>query len=280
MSIFRNIIASMQKRREIFDGFPNSIHLESEQQKRMVRADGKYLYVKDISKDKKSGIVVGEQGEYRTSMSSCSCLDFQKRRQPCKHMYKLAFVTGRMNPDQYYQGDYKFKYYSRNIVPDNFRSDTAFADHMSVNKYSVQVIYKFTHRIQKKTIYASSEEEVTHVLAEENGIPVLSIEKELYVLPTDHQIIYAVSQGIEIPEGCCKEDLTALLERYEEDEGRKGGMPDKALVEFGKKQRIPFSLLSDEPMTIKKIYQGLDDRKQVAFMLACMDKSLDRKSVV
>ena len=36
MSIFRNIIASMQKRREIFDGFPNSIHLESEQQKRMV----------------------------------------------------------------------------------------------------------------------------------------------------------------------------------------------------------------------------------------------------
>lgn len=273
MTIFRNIITSMQRRREIFDGFPNSIHSEAEQQKRMIRADGKYLYVKDISKDQRSGIVVGEEGEYQTSLSSCSCPDFQKRKQPCKHMYKLAFVTGRMDPDKYYHGDYKFKYYSRNIVPDNYRSDTAFADHMSVNKYSVQVINKYTRRIRKKTIYASSEEEVTHVLYEENGIPALGITREFYSLPTDHQIIYAVSQGIDIPEGCCKEDLTALLERYEEDEGRKGKMPDKTLVEFGKKQRIPFSLLSDETMTIKRIYQGLDGSKQVAFMLACMDKS-------
>ena len=192
-------------------------------------------------------------------------------------MYKLAFVTGRMDPDKYYHGDYQFKYCYRNIVPDNFRSDTAFADHMSVNKNVITAIYKQTHKKRRRTIYATSEEEALSIISGEYELPVLSITKELYRTPTDHQIIYAVSQGVSIPKGCCEEDLTALLDRCEEDEDWRARMPDKTLVDFGKKQRIPFSLLNDEPMTIRRIYQELDGKDQIAFMLACMYKSLKHK---
>lgn len=274
MGIFHNLVTSFQKKREIFEGFPNSIHAEEEQQSRMVSADGKYLYVKDISKDQKSGTVVGEHGIYQTSMRECSCPDFQERRKPCKHMYKLAFVTGKMDPYKYYHGDYRFKYCYRNIVPDNFRSDTAFADHMSVSKYRIQAIYKPTHRKRQRTIYALSEEDAIAIISRDYEIPVISISRELYDLPTDHQIIYAVSQGVNIPKGCCKEDLSALLDRYEETDNWKISKADKVLIEFGKNQRVPFSLLNDEPMMIMRIYQELDTEPRIAFMIACLNKTL------
>jgi len=275
MGIFHNLKTSIQKKREVFEGFPNSIHAEKEQQNRMVSADGKYLYVKDISKDQKSGTVVGEHGVYQTSMSQCSCPDFQERRKPCKHMYKLAFVTGKMDPHKYYHGDYQFRYCYRNIVPDNFRSDTAFADHMSVCKYKIQAVYKSTQRKRRRTIYALSEEDAIDIISGEFESPVISIAKEPYELPTDHQIIYAVSQGVSIPKGCCKEDLSALLSRYEEYDDRwKNQYLDQNLIAFGKSQRVPFSLLGNEPTMIMKIYQELDTERQIAFMVASLDKAL------
>lgn len=45
--------------------------------------------------------VKGISGIYHTSLRSCSCPDFQARKNPCKHMYKLAMHIGLLtsNPD-------------------------------------------------------------------------------------------------------------------------------------------------------------------------------------
>lgn len=46
----------------------------------------------------------GEEEQYRTTLLTCSCPDFQKRHKPCKHMYRLAmeldlFPRGDMQTD-------------------------------------------------------------------------------------------------------------------------------------------------------------------------------------
>lgn len=39
----------------------------------------------------KTGTFAGSDGgQYRTTLSGCTCPDFQKRKVPCKHMYYLA----------------------------------------------------------------------------------------------------------------------------------------------------------------------------------------------
>jgi len=45
--------------------------------------------------DAKYAIIVGsERNAYKTTLTRCSCPDFQKRKLPCKHMYFLALKTG------------------------------------------------------------------------------------------------------------------------------------------------------------------------------------------
>lgn len=261
-------------KKPVFEGFPDSIMADDDQQSRMVRADDMFLYVKDISQDKTSGTVVGDTGTYSTSLSGCTCPDFQERQRPCKHMYKLAYVTQRMEPEKYYHGDHVFRHCYWNIVPDKYRSETAFSDHMSLNKYEIQAVFKPTHRKRKLLIYASSEEEATSLITDEYETPAISLKKVLYDLPSDRQIIYAVSLGISIPQGCCKEDLAALIERKVEDADWHATMPNGELIKFGKQQGVAFSLLNDEPSLIKILFFELTDERRIAFMAACLDKSL------
>lgn len=44
-----------------------------------------------INPKSKKGVFAGsEGGRYHTTLSDCTCPDFQKRKVPCKHMYYLA----------------------------------------------------------------------------------------------------------------------------------------------------------------------------------------------
>lgn len=60
-----------------------------QQQSRMMRAASGEVVVKSIDKKARCAQFVGSK-TYKTTLSSCSCPDFRKRRIPCKHMYKLA----------------------------------------------------------------------------------------------------------------------------------------------------------------------------------------------
>jgi hypothetical protein len=67
------------------------------QETRMGRAlDGKLTPLR-IDESARIALYLGGTGKkYRTTLVSCSCPDFKKRRVPCKHMYLLA---NRLNCD-------------------------------------------------------------------------------------------------------------------------------------------------------------------------------------
>lgn len=77
-----------------FGCWPANIHYSQEQQKRIEKAkDGKYTpIVLDI--DGEGAYFQGENREYATTLDSCQCIDFSKRKCPCKHMYRLAMELG------------------------------------------------------------------------------------------------------------------------------------------------------------------------------------------
>lgn len=102
--------ASELRSRDIFPGFSNEENFAEDQQWRMIRADDPFIYIDNLATDRYSAEIVGKSGcVYHTSMNSCDCEDYQKRHKPCKHMYKLAFYTGKMNPYIWCKKDHEFK---------------------------------------------------------------------------------------------------------------------------------------------------------------------------
>lgn len=92
-----------------FTDFPKRIHTEEEQLSRMRGAMDRWIYLFPSTFTGHSARIMGTSREiYNTTLATCSCMDFQKRKLPCKHMYHLAFFSGKMNDfdwigdDEYY----------------------------------------------------------------------------------------------------------------------------------------------------------------------------------
>lgn len=91
-------INQQKKKLNPFSAFPDSIQNERERQSRMVKAHKDNLYIFPDTFNGSSAFILGSEGNvYKTSFISCTCMDFQKRKLPCKHMYKLAFWSKKMN---------------------------------------------------------------------------------------------------------------------------------------------------------------------------------------
>lgn len=108
----QNILENPRKPKESlytpFTDFPKDIHTSEEQLSRMRRTTDRWIYLFPSTFTGHSARIMGTSREiYNTSLSACSCMDFQKRKLPCKHMYYLAFFSGRMN-DFDWIGDDKY----------------------------------------------------------------------------------------------------------------------------------------------------------------------------
>lgn len=74
-----------------FGNWEEQIHEDPEQKKRLLSAKKASVTPASIDKEKQSGIFPGSgKVPYETTLSSCTCGDFFKRRLPCKHIYRLA----------------------------------------------------------------------------------------------------------------------------------------------------------------------------------------------
>jgi len=76
-----------------FSYWDTSVHSSPEQLARIRRSTS----VTILSYDPETGIATCKgsgKNPYTTSFLTCSCGDFIARRQPCKHMYKLAALHG------------------------------------------------------------------------------------------------------------------------------------------------------------------------------------------
>lgn len=72
----------------------NGEHSHPEQAKRQERAMDKKLTPLIINREDLSGSFKGSSGQYLTTLSTCTCTDFSRRKLPCKHMYRLAYELG------------------------------------------------------------------------------------------------------------------------------------------------------------------------------------------
>lgn len=78
-----------------FGGWQSEIHKDSEQQKRINSAkmleSSKFV----IDRNSCTGDYRGTgKNPYHVSLSSCTCVDFSRRKLPCKHIYRLASECG------------------------------------------------------------------------------------------------------------------------------------------------------------------------------------------
>lgn len=80
-----------------FGNWPPEIHTEPEQVQRIIASlDDKLVKgIQGINKEVPTLLIKGSgKNPYETTFGECTCVDFAKRRLPCKHMYLLAFAMG------------------------------------------------------------------------------------------------------------------------------------------------------------------------------------------
>lgn len=79
-----------------FGDWPEELHLEDRQRKRMSSAAKASLTPLSIDRDNSIGVFSGRHGIYENvTLSYCPCGDFRAYGIPCKHIYRLAHeLTG------------------------------------------------------------------------------------------------------------------------------------------------------------------------------------------
>lgn len=68
----------------------NGIHDTDEQKKRAKSACSAKLTPLSVDQINECAIFQGSGKKYNTTLESCQCVDFGRRKKPCKHMYRLA----------------------------------------------------------------------------------------------------------------------------------------------------------------------------------------------
>jgi len=78
-----------------FSIWDESIHFSNDQQKRLLSAQKAETTPSTVDRELKSAEFAGSgKNPYHTTLESCTCGDFAKRRLPCKHIYRLAMECG------------------------------------------------------------------------------------------------------------------------------------------------------------------------------------------
>lgn len=72
----------------------DNVHDEPDQKKRFSSSKKGECTPVSVNPDERSGVFSGSHGVYQTSLNECTCIDFSRRKKPCKHMYRLAMELG------------------------------------------------------------------------------------------------------------------------------------------------------------------------------------------
>lgn len=86
--------------------FESDTHTHEDQIGRQKRALERKCTPLELNREEKSATFKGSgKKNYYTTCKGCTCADFAIRGLPCKHMYRLFFELGVLNPDASLQGD-------------------------------------------------------------------------------------------------------------------------------------------------------------------------------
>ena len=68
---------------------------DADEEKRLASAQQSKTSPLSVDKEHETGVFYGSGKEpYQTSLASCTCNDFVKRKKPCKHIFRLAMELG------------------------------------------------------------------------------------------------------------------------------------------------------------------------------------------
>ncbi len=77
----------------------SDVHNSPDQQKRIASAKKSACTPVSVDQSACTGTFKGSSGTHTTSLDHCSCVDFNRRKLPCKHMYRLAMELGAFQTD-------------------------------------------------------------------------------------------------------------------------------------------------------------------------------------
>lgn len=77
-----------------FGNWESSIHEDFQQLKRIAFSQRIKPENITLHPESNSAEIVGTDGIYDVTLSTCTCFDFESRQLPCKHMYRLASELG------------------------------------------------------------------------------------------------------------------------------------------------------------------------------------------
>lgn len=80
----------------------NDVHNLPDQKKRIASAKTSACTPLSVSQTDAVGSFSGSHGTYETTLESCTCVDFVRRKLPCKHIYRLAIELGLLEGSAYY----------------------------------------------------------------------------------------------------------------------------------------------------------------------------------
>lgn len=77
-----------------FGNWDEELHKDPEQLKRICTMQRIKPENVTIFPEEERAQIIGTDGVYDVTLNTCTCVDFFMRRQPCKHIYKLASELG------------------------------------------------------------------------------------------------------------------------------------------------------------------------------------------
>lgn len=109
---------------------------------------------------------------------------------------------------------------------------------VNYGRYRVAGTNSSTGRKNTKRYEAQTEADARAAAAADGLVEPLTVEVEPQIPPTDRQMDYALELEAMIPEGACKEDVSAIISRItDEDEGA----PDPGLSQYAHAAGVRFS---------------------------------------
>lgn len=157
---------------------------DTDEEKRFASAQQSKTSPLSVDKERETGVFYGSGKEpYQTSLASCTCNDFVKRKKPCKHIFRLAMELG-IIPLDYKTGRSSGE---RNEAQISFEDSIALVEQLSeaAQKHIENMLYYTSERVDDRqravTCYDLdvSEELRTSPLIHENPYPLAEVLSDL-----------------------------------------------------------------------------------------------------
>lgn len=191
----------------------DGLHDTADQKKRLERAYHADNTPLSVSHDDGTGQFQGSSGRYDTDLEKCTCVDFVRRKQPCKHMYRLAIELGCFGEKENVKNDQLAR-----KIPKNERNEFIIELIGIIENYSDEeqielknIMLEILYRKQKSLIYKDTTV-IRNAIAD--GI-LASVDAYSYFfrkMQKDDMLKAIASQGDVLPASCkLKKDVVVWL---------------------------------------------------------------------